>query len=375
MGQKRGGSTGTARKTASDSYRAPGQRYSAEEKVRIVLKGLRSRGSITQLCRHENIGRSQYYRWSREFLKGGKERLNGKRGRSAVAVNVRGRPDLSKQAGNKTVQPTVTANQQPAPPNLPDCSLKVSSEGPPSKPCHHIIPSLSDPHLDAELRRISGDGGSWYDVAFGLDELRKLEAEYEAIPATKCNPDTIRRYATKALDLTFLIIDSLYESIVYANGMPTMLCHISVALEDLNEGLNSRILLTGTLAEKFPKDGHSLGWHRRVRGRSAAIIEFLLKHHIERTQMGAASRVARSLDRGGYAAQGRRKAGHPNQADTIKRWHNLARSERDKPNGPYTHALRRLEFKCKNLKDPHWVAEEALLCLEDTCRAYRVGDD
>ena len=57
--------------------RATRRRYSAEEKIRIVLDGLRGEHSISELCRHEGIAEGLYYSWSKEFLEAGKRRLAG----------------------------------------------------------------------------------------------------------------------------------------------------------------------------------------------------------------------------------------------------------------------------------------------------------
>jgi transposase len=51
-------------------------RYSAEEKIRIVLEGLRGEDRIAELCRREGINSNVYYRWSKEFLEAGKKRLS-----------------------------------------------------------------------------------------------------------------------------------------------------------------------------------------------------------------------------------------------------------------------------------------------------------
>ena len=53
------------------------RKYSAEEKIRIVLDGLRGEDSIAELCRREGINQNVYYRWSKEFLEAGKQRLAG----------------------------------------------------------------------------------------------------------------------------------------------------------------------------------------------------------------------------------------------------------------------------------------------------------
>ena len=64
------------------------KKYSAEEKVRIVLEGLRGETSVAALCRREGIPSNQYYRWSREFLEAGKQRLVGDAGRQADSRQV-----------------------------------------------------------------------------------------------------------------------------------------------------------------------------------------------------------------------------------------------------------------------------------------------
>ena len=62
---------GSAEKTVRDIRRATRKRYSAEEKIRIVLEGLRGEDSIAELCRREGINANMYYRWSKEFLEAG----------------------------------------------------------------------------------------------------------------------------------------------------------------------------------------------------------------------------------------------------------------------------------------------------------------
>ena len=57
--------------------RRPRSKYSAEEKIRIVLEGLRSEISISQLCQREGIPSNLYYRWNKEFIEAGKRRLKG----------------------------------------------------------------------------------------------------------------------------------------------------------------------------------------------------------------------------------------------------------------------------------------------------------
>ena len=69
--------------------RATRKRYSAEEKIRIVLSGLRGEHSIAELCRREGIAESLYYAWSKEFLEAGKKRLAGDTERQASSGEVK----------------------------------------------------------------------------------------------------------------------------------------------------------------------------------------------------------------------------------------------------------------------------------------------
>ena len=69
--------------------------YSAEDKIRIVLDGLRGEDSIAELCRREGIAQSMYYVWSKEFLEAGKRRLAGDTARAATPDEVK---DLRKEA-------------------------------------------------------------------------------------------------------------------------------------------------------------------------------------------------------------------------------------------------------------------------------------
>ena len=66
------------------------KKYSAEEKIRIVLEGLRGEDSIAELCRREGLNQNVYYRWSKEFLEAGKQRLSGDIKREATSNEVTG---------------------------------------------------------------------------------------------------------------------------------------------------------------------------------------------------------------------------------------------------------------------------------------------
>jgi len=65
------------------------KKYSAEEKIRIVIEGLRGDESIAELCRREGIAQSMYYKWSKEFMEAGKQRLAGNTKRQANSSEVK----------------------------------------------------------------------------------------------------------------------------------------------------------------------------------------------------------------------------------------------------------------------------------------------
>jgi len=79
-----------AEKVVKDIRRATRKRHSSEEKIRIVLEGLRGEDSIAELCRREGINQNLYYRWSKEFLEAGKKRLAGDTAREATSDEVKG---------------------------------------------------------------------------------------------------------------------------------------------------------------------------------------------------------------------------------------------------------------------------------------------
>ena len=85
----------SAEKTVRDIRRATRRPHAAEEKIRIVLEGLRGEESIAALCRREGIAQSLYYKWSKEFLEAGKRRLAGDTARAATSDEVK---DLRREA-------------------------------------------------------------------------------------------------------------------------------------------------------------------------------------------------------------------------------------------------------------------------------------
>ena len=89
MNKKTVGSKDAADKLVKNIRRKTARRYSAEEKIRIVLAGLRGEESIAALCRREGITESLYYKWSKEFLETGKRQLCGDTARQATAPEVK----------------------------------------------------------------------------------------------------------------------------------------------------------------------------------------------------------------------------------------------------------------------------------------------
>ena len=83
--------------TVREIRRRTRKKYSAEEKIRIVLEGLRGESTIAELCRREGIHPNMYYKWSKEFLEAGKQRLIG---------------DTQREADNQEVQSMRTENEQ-----------------------------------------------------------------------------------------------------------------------------------------------------------------------------------------------------------------------------------------------------------------------
>ncbi len=81
--------TDDAERVVKDIKRQTRRRFSAEEKIRIVVSGLRGEDSIAELCRQEGIAQSQYYSWSKDFMEAGKKRLAGDAAREASSDEVK----------------------------------------------------------------------------------------------------------------------------------------------------------------------------------------------------------------------------------------------------------------------------------------------
>ena len=83
------GKGASSEKVVREIHRRTRRRFSAEEKIRIILDGLRGEESIAELCRREGLAPNLYYRWSKEFLEAGKKRLLGDTTREATAPEVK----------------------------------------------------------------------------------------------------------------------------------------------------------------------------------------------------------------------------------------------------------------------------------------------
>jgi transposase len=94
--RQKSGPPGTAEQHVREIRRVTRKQYSAEEKIRIVLAGLRGEHSIAELCRREGLAESLYYAWSKEFLEAGKKRLAGDTARAATTDEVKA---LRQEAG------------------------------------------------------------------------------------------------------------------------------------------------------------------------------------------------------------------------------------------------------------------------------------
>ena len=79
----------SAQKTINTIRRRTQRRYTAEEKIRIVMEGLKGEETVAELCRREGISQSLYYNWSKQFLEAGKARLAGNTKREATSNEVK----------------------------------------------------------------------------------------------------------------------------------------------------------------------------------------------------------------------------------------------------------------------------------------------
>ena len=157
-----------ADRTVRDIRRKTRKQYSAEEKIRIVLSGLRGEDSIAELCRREGIAESLYYSWSKEFLEAGKKRLSGDTARQASSGEVQElrheMRDLKEALAEQVLENRLlkksmigdgeTANEVPR--------IREAGDHPPGRtlpsagPAHPGQAGYSDDHILSLVRSLSG---------------------------------------------------------------------------------------------------------------------------------------------------------------------------------------------------------------------------
>ena len=84
MAKKKSSAEGTVR----NIRRRTRKKYNTEDKIRIIVEGLRGEMTVAELCRREGVSQSLYYKWSKEFLEAGKSRLAGNTKREAGSSEV-----------------------------------------------------------------------------------------------------------------------------------------------------------------------------------------------------------------------------------------------------------------------------------------------
>ena len=145
-----------AEQVVKDIRRATRRHFSAEDKIRIVLEGLRGDDSIAELCRKEGIAQSLYYVWSKEFMEAGKRRLAGDTARAATTDEVK---DLRREASalkecvadltleNRLLKKSILADGGDQERGIP---LRKSSKSSGSSSSHTCLPSK---HLTSSASR------------------------------------------------------------------------------------------------------------------------------------------------------------------------------------------------------------------------------
>jgi transposase len=113
-------------KHVKDIRRKTRRKFSSEEKIRIVLDGLRGEYSIAELCRREGINNNLYYRWSKDFLEAGKRRLSGDTVREASTDEV---VDLADKSNYEYTQEDAEKMIRALSQALQDCELRYRQGG------------------------------------------------------------------------------------------------------------------------------------------------------------------------------------------------------------------------------------------------------
>jgi ParB family chromosome partitioning protein len=154
MRQKSTTPTSPSEQLVKSIRRATSKHYSAEEKIRIVLDGLRGESSIAELCRREGIAEGLYYSWSKEFLEAGKRRLAGDTARAATSSEV---TDLRREA--RALKEVVPPTRRRAVSSCATCSSRTTAAGWRTWACSTAWSPRS------WRPTIAGEGWKWIEVA------------------------------------------------------------------------------------------------------------------------------------------------------------------------------------------------------------------
>jgi transposase len=173
-------------KTIKDIRRATRKQCSAEEKIRIVLDGLRGEESIAELCRREGIAQSIYYKWPKEFLEADKRRLAGDSARAASTGEVkalrREARDLKEVVAEQTLKLCTTTKTSDVTDTL-DLALQASG-------CDQSR-IVNKPRLlsDNGSSYVSGELAEWLgDKKWGTSGVRHITRKHRARSSNGIRP-------------------------------------------------------------------------------------------------------------------------------------------------------------------------------------------
>lgn len=195
------------------------------------------------------------------------------------------------------------------------------------------------------------------DFLRSLIRMRRETDYYSSLPQDQRREDVVRDVAWSMLrDLTGIAWQQNHELDLGLNLEP--LHRLLHALADVEKGFNNRLLVTGDFADQLHTQSYSECSRELIQARAAAIVEILLHHKVERSQIAAARRVAGALHRAGYKSGGSHRGAELVAADTVKRWHNRARH---------------LAELASRLTEEEWTelpAHDAKFCESYLCRVF-----
>ena len=157
-----------AEQVMRDIRRATRKHHSAEDKIRIVLEGLRGEDSIAALCRREGIAESLYYAWSKEFLEAGKRRLVGDTARAATSDEDKisdARPGSSRRSSPSRRSSFAGWDTCAGRPTIPRPRARSSAE----------FKAVNPRHETSRAGRSSGGARSWRKASPAIDTADRQE--------------------------------------------------------------------------------------------------------------------------------------------------------------------------------------------------------